>query len=215
MFQSADPALVLEMFTYFRETERDVYKSSLASLASSRKLRPVFIQKKPVAEQIAWMHKTLRLRSSDTIGEHLLQVWFMKGHQPMLTEFCDIMGIEHNGEGSVEGELPEDLDAGKLKEAADTLVGSYNPALVSLYLHVFNLQRPGGWESLADLLQDDARIRMAPEEEPPAAEPPAEAAAQPEAAEAAPEETTDDGSTEAKPASSSAPEPAESVGEEE
>ena len=165
LYQAADPALVQEMFTYFRDEERDVYKTSVASLASARKLRPVFIQKKPVAEQIAWMHKTLQLRSSDMVGEHLLQVWFMKGHQPMLVEFCDAMGIKHNGEGSVEGELPDELDPGTLEKATNMLFDKFNPGLVALYLHVFNLQRPGGWDSLRELLANDPRLQMGGTEE--------------------------------------------------
>ena len=45
----------------------------------------------------------------------------MKGQQPLLIDFCDSMGIEHNGEGSVEGDLPETLDDEKLKATVDTL----------------------------------------------------------------------------------------------
>lgn len=165
LFKQVDPAVVTELFTAFREEERDVYKSALASLAQSRKLRPVFIQKKPVPQQIAWMHKTLTLRGSDMVGENLLQVWFMKFQQPLLVKFCDGMGISHNGEGSVEGELPSELDAGKLKETVDALYAEFNPRVVSLYLHVFNMQRPGGWDSLAEVLSGDERVILGKEPE--------------------------------------------------
>ena len=131
LFKNLDPNVVSELFTTFREEERDVYKSAVASLAQSRKLRPVYVQKKPVPEQIAWMHKTLGLRGSDMIGEHLLQVWFMKFQQPLLIKFCDAMDIAHNGEGSVEGELPGELDAGKLKETVDVLYADFHPKVVS------------------------------------------------------------------------------------
>ena len=57
IFKEVEPAIVTELFTTFREEDRDVYKSALASLAQSRKLRPVFVQKKSVADQITWMHK--------------------------------------------------------------------------------------------------------------------------------------------------------------
>lgn len=158
IYQQLDPALVEEMFLFFRETERDLYKSAVASLASNRKLRPVFVQKKPVPEQIAWLHKTLKLRSSDIIGEHLFQAWFMKGQQPLLVDFCDSMDIAHNGEGTVEGDLPADLDADKLKATLDTLIGKYDPRLVTLYLRVFNLQTLSGWPALAAALEEDERL---------------------------------------------------------
>ena len=168
LFKEIDPAVVTELFTTFRDEDREVYKSALTSLAQSRKLRPVFIQKKPVVEQIAWMHKTLMLRGSDMVGEHLLQVWFMKFQQPLLIRFCDGMGIGHNGEGSVEGELPAEMDAARLTETVDGLYADFNPRIVSLYLYLFNLQRPGGWDVLADVLANDDRLALgvAPEPRP-------------------------------------------------
>ncbi len=168
LFKLLDPVIVAELFTTFREEEREIYKSAVASLAQARKLRPIFVQKKPVTEQIAWMHKTLGLRGSDMIAEHLLQVWFMKFQQPLLINFCDGMDIAHNGEGSVEGELPKQLDAEKLRATVESLFGDFNPKIVSLYLHVFNLQTPGGWESLTAALESDDRIKLGnePESEP-------------------------------------------------
>jgi hypothetical protein len=161
LYKNVAPSVIEEMFLFFREHERDIYKSTLASLASNRKLRPVFVQKKPVAEQIAWMHKTLQLRTSDMIGEHLLQIFFMKGQQSLLTTFCDTMEIPHNGEGSVEGALPESLDADKLKAAVDALLVDHDPKLITLYLRVFNLQTQDGWETLQSLLDSDERLVLA------------------------------------------------------
>ena len=45
----------------------------------------------------------------------------LKFQQPLLIRFCDGMGIEHNGEGSVEGVLPDELDPAKLSETVDGL----------------------------------------------------------------------------------------------
>ena len=158
IYKQLDPAVVTQIFTYFRDEEREIYKTTLASLASNRKLRPVFLQRKPVVEQIAWMHKTLQLKSSDMIGEHLLQVFFMKGQKPLLITFCDTMGIKHNGEGSVEEALPEKLDADKLSKAVDALLADHDPKIVTLYLRVFNLQTPEGWDTLQNVLDTDERL---------------------------------------------------------
>lgn len=161
VYQQVDPALVTEMFLWIRENERQLYKSAVASLTAARKLRPVFVEKKPVPEQIAWLHKTLKLRSSDTLGEHLFQAYFMKGQKELLIAFCDGMGIEHDGEGSVEGSLPDTLDDGKLKTIIDSLLGAHNPKLVTLYLTLFNLQTPNGWDNLSQILKEDERLTLA------------------------------------------------------
>ena len=71
LYTAADPALVTQMLDWFRDNDRNVYKSAVSTLAQTKKLRLVFIQKKPLAEQYAWILKTLRGRPADTIGEHL------------------------------------------------------------------------------------------------------------------------------------------------
>ncbi|WP_338688379.1 hypothetical protein [Haloferula helveola] len=160
IYSTVDPSVVTQMLDWFRDNDRNVYKSALASLAQSRKLRLVFIQKKPVPEQYAWILKTLKSKQSDTIGEHLMQAWLMAGHQDMLAKFCDEVGIEHDGKGSVTGELPAELDAAKLDAAVDALLADFDPKVVTLYLTVFNLQVPGGWQTLTEKLDSDERLSL-------------------------------------------------------
>ncbi len=161
IYQAADPALITELFTWLRNDEKDLYKNTVASLAQDRKLRPVFIQKKQIPEQFAWLHKTLKLKSTDMMGEHLFQLFFMKGNEELLVTFCDAMGIEHDGKGSVEGELPDSLDADKAKGAVDALLAKYDAKLVTAYLYVFNLQTEGGWDSISEILKSDDRLKLA------------------------------------------------------
>lgn len=160
LYTALNPDLVNQMLTWFRDHDRNVYKSAVASLAQNRKLRPVFITKKPLPDQFAWLLKTLKLRQSDAIGEHLLQAWLMAGNQDLLAKFCDEMGIEHNGQGQVTGELPEAIDAATLNKAVDAVLESHDPGLVTLYLQVFNLQTPDGWEALTEKLASDERLKL-------------------------------------------------------
>lgn len=160
LFQNVKPSIVSDIFVWMRETDRNLYKTALNSLASHRKLRLPFLQKKPVTEQFAWMHKNLQLKTSDMIAGHLLQAYFMQGQENMLVTFCDSLDIPHNGKGHVEGNLPETLDPGKLKTAIDALLEQYEAPLVTLYLHTFNLQAPDGWSVLTDALENDERLRL-------------------------------------------------------
>lgn len=160
LFQEVKPELVTDIFTWMRGEDKKLYQTALASMASNRKLRPAFVQKKSVADQIAWMHKTLKLKTSDMIGEHLLQVFFMQGQKDMLVVFCDALEIKHNGEGQVDGDLPETLDADKVTAGIGALLEKYDPALVTLYLHTFNIQTPEGWDALTEALQKDERLSL-------------------------------------------------------
>ena len=159
LFSSFSPELVGQMLDWFRDQDRKVYKTAVASLANQRKLRAVFIERKSLADQYAWIHKTLQLKASNGIGDHLLQAWLMGGQQDMLGSFCDVMGIEHEN-GTVNGELPETIDAGKLDNAVELLLEDHDPKLVSVYLQMFNQQVPGGWPELTAKLESDERLKL-------------------------------------------------------
>jgi hypothetical protein len=161
IFTTIDPAVVAEMLDWFRANDKEVYKSVIAALASDRKLRPVFVQKKSLAEQYAWVQKTLQLRGCDPIGDQLMQAYLMAAQQKMLGMFCDGLGIEHDGKGSVSGALPKELDPKKLDETVEKLVDIFDPKIFTLYLLCFNMQVAGGYAALTEKLTSDERLKLA------------------------------------------------------
>ncbi len=161
LYAAVDPVIITQMLDWFRANDRNVYKSAVATLAAKRKLRPVFIEKKPLVDQYSWIHKTLTLNACDTIGEHLMQAYLMAGQQSLLAMFCDGMGIAHDGKGSVVGDLPKKMDAERLASTIDRLAGLFDTRLLTLYLECFNLQVPGGWPELTEKLATDERLKLA------------------------------------------------------
>ena len=161
LYTAVDPAVVTQILDWFRANDRNVYRSAVATLAGNRKHRPVFIEKKSMVEQYAWIHKTLKLKPCETIGEHLLQAYLMSGQQSLLAMFCDGMGIPHDGKGSVVGDLPKNLDAERLNTTIDRLVDIFDPKLLTLYLHCFNMQVASGWPVLSAKIESDERLVLA------------------------------------------------------
>jgi hypothetical protein len=161
LYSAVDPAFVNQILDWFRANDRNVYKSAVATLANNRKLRPVFIEKKPMVDQYAWIHKTLKINACDTIGEHLLQAYLMAGQQSLLAMFCDGMGIPHDGKGSVVGDLPKKIDPERLNTTVDRLVDIFDPTLFTVYLHCFNMQVPNGWPELTAKIASDERLKLA------------------------------------------------------
>lgn len=168
IFQSLSPATGKALFQELRDDHKEIYKTTLVSLAQQKRLRPVFIQRKPVEKQIEWMLNTSKLKVADGVGEHVLQVWLLKAKQDMLIEFLDALGIEHDDDGTVD-DLPDEIDSKKLKAAVDKLLDKYEREYVVLYLHMFQLQRPEGWAVVQDLLDNDDRLYFG--DTPPAKEP--------------------------------------------
>ena len=100
----------------------------------------------------------LKLKTSSEIADQALQMWLLKAKKDMLIGFLDQLGIEHDGEGSVEGDLPEKLDKNKLKKAVDEMLESHAEEEVKIYLHLFQSQRSGGWNELNELIDSDERL---------------------------------------------------------
>ena len=140
------------VFQYLRDEERPVYGAALSSLATNRKLRPVFIQKKPVGEQISWLVKNIRMKGAGEVAENVLQLWLLKGNKELLISFLDGVGIEHDGEGAAE-DIPDELDEKKLKKTVDKMLSDHDEDIVKIYLHTFQTQRPGGWQEITDLIE--------------------------------------------------------------
>ncbi|MDG2125437.1 MAG: hypothetical protein P8J87_17165 [Verrucomicrobiales bacterium] len=152
IMQHISPELGREILVFFRESDRPVYKTTLATLAEKRKLRPVFLQRKSVEQQVSWLLETLKMKSSDQVAEHLLQVWLMRARGGMLVEFLDAAEVEHDGEGGVD-DLPERLEADKVRVAVDTLLEKYPAEEVALYLQLFQRQTENGWPEIAAELE--------------------------------------------------------------
>lgn len=143
---------------WLRETEKAVFQSALASLAAQRKLRPIFVARKTKTEQIAWMAEQLKSRLNEAIGENLLQIWLMKGRPAMLISFLNALGVTHDGQGGIEGDIPAQLDSAKIKAGADALLAAHSAEEVAIYLNLFQLQQMGGWPELQAVLDADPRL---------------------------------------------------------
>lgn len=159
LFQEMKPETALSVFRYLRDEQRDVYKAAVNSLSANRKLRPVFIQRKPVVEQIDWMIKNVKWRGSAEVAAQVLQLWLLKAHTGLLTGFLDGLGIAHDGEGAAE-DIPDELDAKKAKSTVADLLKKHDPELVAIYLHIFQLQKTGGWPELASILDSTPELSL-------------------------------------------------------
>ena len=110
MFTSMTPATSQAITGWLRETEKQVFQSALATLAAQRKLRPIFVARKTRAEQVIWMAEQLKSKLNEAVGENLLQIWLMKGRPAMLISFLNTLGVPHDGNGGIEGEITATLD---------------------------------------------------------------------------------------------------------
>jgi len=155
MSPGAGAALLAEIF----ENEKPLYKNLVESLAKQRKLRPVFIERKPRPERFAWIKEALGRRQNEPLAANLLQIWLVSRHSPMLCDFMDSLGIKHDANGTVE-QIPPQPEKPALDAAVAALLGKYDPGIVAIYLHAFQALDQNGWPLLNDIIAADPRLHL-------------------------------------------------------
>ncbi|HEX8297509.1 MAG TPA: hypothetical protein VF593_14480 [Chthoniobacteraceae bacterium] len=154
------PATVTEqLFGFLFDQEKPLYKATIDTLAKQRKLRNIFVERKPRAERHEWMRENLGRKINESVAAHLLQIWLVGAEAKLLCEFLDGFGIAHDQNGTIES-LPPAPDKSKLTEVIDGLLATREPATVAVYLHAFQALDDHGWPTLGELLEEDPRLKL-------------------------------------------------------
>ncbi|HEX4666849.1 MAG TPA: hypothetical protein VH207_09620 [Chthoniobacterales bacterium] len=162
LFQNMSPALATEILSYLQKEQTPVFKSVVQTLAAQRKLRPVFVERKPPHERYAWIKGALGRKPSDTLAAHLLQAWLLGAQKSLLCDFLDSLGMPRDEDGTVE-QLPNSPPKEKLRATIEELLAKYPAETVAVYLHAFHdMDSTVSWPPLGEVLAEDERIRLSP-----------------------------------------------------
>ena len=159
IFARMSPVVGSQLFAYLQEHEKALYKASLETLAKQRKLRPVFVERKPRDDRYAWLQSVIGKAQNDGVAVHLLQIWLVGAHTKLLCDFLDALGIAHDENGTIES-LPPAPPKAALTKAVETLLAQHEAAVVAVYLHAFQAMDDNGWSTLEELLAEDARLKL-------------------------------------------------------
>jgi hypothetical protein len=155
MPESSCSIILGEMF----ENEKQLYRNLIENLAKQRKLRAVFVERKPRNERFAWIKEALGRKQNEHFAANLLQIWLVSRHAAMLCDFLDSLGIPHDAKGTVE-EMPAQPEKPALEAAIATLLDKYESAIVAVYLNAFQALDDTGWPNLAEIIAADPRVQL-------------------------------------------------------
>jgi hypothetical protein len=158
LFGFMSPALANEIVTFTHETDKPVYKATLAAVAQARHVRPVFLERQPRPQQHAEIIASLARPALETAAGGLIRAWLVTKHKAMLVDFLNALGIP-NKDGVVD-DLPKEMDDAKLKSAVETLLAKHPLEVVAVYLNAFNDMNEAHWANLKTLLESDARLQL-------------------------------------------------------
>ena len=162
LFQNMSPALASEILSYLQKEQNPVFKSVVQTLAAQRRLRPIFVERKPPHERHAWIKAALWRKPSDALAAHLLQAWLLGAQKPLLCDFLDSLGVARDEDGTVE-QLPESPPKEALGRTIDQLLAKYPAETVAVYLHAFHdMDNTVSWPPLGEVLAEDERLKLSP-----------------------------------------------------
>ena len=159
IYHNISPTLNEQLLSDLFANDRPAYKATLLALGNQRKLRPIYLERKPRAERHTWMQQALGQKVSDEIALNLLQFWLLTSQQSMLTDFLNSLGIEHDGKGAVE-EMPDSPSEEKLSAAITPLLEKFPEEHVAVYLHTFQSMNDPAWEPLDQILTNNPRLAL-------------------------------------------------------
>jgi hypothetical protein len=158
LFAGMPAALATDILEFNHANERRLYKAAIDAVAQARRVRPVFIERQPRAEQHALLIASLGRPQFALAADTLLRNWLLKKHSSILTGFLDALGIQHD-KGVVE-DLPKTVEDATLRAAIETLLGRHPHDVVAVYLIAFNSMNGENWTNLDALLKADARLQL-------------------------------------------------------
>jgi hypothetical protein len=162
IMQQMSPALAAEILGYLQREQTLVFKNLVQALASERKLRPVFVERKPPVERYLWLKGALARKPVDALAAHVLQAWLLGAQRGMLCDFLDSLGVAHDADGTVE-QLPDSPAKEELRRTIDQLLGKYPAEKLAVYLHAFHdMDSTITWPPLGELLAEDPRLKLHP-----------------------------------------------------
>ena len=159
VFARMPPEVAAQLFTFLHDKEKALYKATIDTLAKQRKLRPVFIERKPREERFAWLREALAKKQNENVGAQLLQIWFVGAQSKLLCDFLDALDIKHDENGTI-NDLPPAPEKKALRKAIDECLAKHDPKVVAVYLHAFQALDEKGWSTLEELLVEDPRLHL-------------------------------------------------------
>lgn len=158
IFGFMSPALANEIIEQLHNADKESYRTVLASVAQAHRVRPVYLERKPRAEQHKTIVESLCKPRLESTAVAALQSWLLKQQREMLKDFLDALGIKHE-EGVVD-ELPKEMPDDKLTAAVEMLLAKYPHEKVAVYLRAFNDLSKANWPNLAKMLDTDPRLQL-------------------------------------------------------
>ena len=151
VFARMTPERAHALLEGLRKEAPAVYSQALGAASVWLRARPQFVMKQSPEKRAKLVRQALARVATNVIAEELLAAYFLQVKKPLLVEWLDAIGLEHE-DGSLEADAPPEPERGALEKAVAAFRKPTYAADRELLLQAFAAQTAIEWPSLEALL---------------------------------------------------------------
>jgi len=130
----------------------EAVKQTVAAAALALKFRPQFLLKQPLEMRVSSVRRALSRTGSNPLAEELLAVYFLKCRLDLLSEWLDLVGLEHE-EGILKSDVVTSPPEAELREKVARFRAVDGDDDRELLLKAFSAQTAIDWPVLDELVE--------------------------------------------------------------
>ena len=152
VFARLDPARAVEVMRAISKQSPSVFRQMVDTAALASRSRPVYMRRQPLEKRAEAVRRTLSRVAANDAAEELLAIYFLECRKPLLLEWLDCVGIEHE-DGMLESDPPQP-DAKTMQNAVERFRSKDEDADRTLLLRAFAAQTAVDWPDLDALVSE-------------------------------------------------------------
>jgi hypothetical protein len=151
VFARMTPERAHALLEGLRKEAPGVYTQALGAASVWLRARPQFVMKQSPEKRAQFVRQALARVATNLIAEEVLAAYFLQVKKPLLVEWLDAIGLEHE-DGSLKSDAPPEPEHGALEKAVAAFRKPDDADDRALLLEAFAAQSAIDWPALETLL---------------------------------------------------------------
>jgi len=151
VFARMTPERAHALLEGLRKEAPGVYSQALGAASVWLRARPQFVMKQSPEKRAQLVRQALSRVATNVIAEEVLAAYFLQVRKPLLVEWLDAIGLEHE-EGSLKADAPPEPERFALEKAVAAFRKPEDGADRELLLQAFAAQTAIEWPVLETLV---------------------------------------------------------------
>jgi len=124
-----------------------MFEQAVLAASAAMKARPIYLKRQPFEKRASAVRRALSRVVANPIADEVLAVYFLDCKKDLLTEWLDLIGLEHE-DGTLKDDIPKAPPDDKLTEFIEKYLGADDDADRGLLLRAFAAQEAVDWPTL-------------------------------------------------------------------